>query len=495
MTQSAATSKRNIFPHLALAAIAALALLYAWWVFAPSDDAYIFLVYANNFIHGHGLTFNGTLVEGFSSPLWVALLSLLGLTRLPLPFVLHFLGALSGLFALFAAYRLGNVLLKNAWWALLAPALLAATGDFVFYTASGLEEVLFTGLVALSMAEFLADPHTSLKNARLPFLLTLTILARPEGVLFAAAIYLAGWAFNRSLWPPVRSGLLLTGMLAPILALKRLYYGYWLPNTYFVKSGSGFANILHGKVYLAQNALRYAVIAGLFVIFLAVVLLWQRKTQGWQQVGFLLAAALVWLAYVFLVGGDNLVGGRILVPMLPLVYAALVYLVQSSGLSFRWAGVLILLTAAVLIFGYVQDEEIRGHAARWRRNFTVRKNIGLYLKANYPPDTLVALNPAGIIPFYSELPTIDMLGLNDTAIAHHGDRDYSLPFGHQAGDGEYILSRQPQIILLGGTASKVPGGFLSDQQIGNSEVFQNEYHLETWPGMGYAFVRNDSGGE
>ena len=123
MTQSAATSKRNIFPHLALAAIAALALLYAWWVFAPSDDAYIFLVYANNFIHGHGLTFNGTLVEGFSSPLWVALLSLLGLSRLPLPFVLHFLGVLSGIFTLFATYRLGQVLLKNAWWGAAGPGL------------------------------------------------------------------------------------------------------------------------------------------------------------------------------------------------------------------------------------------------------------------------------------------------------------------------------------------------------------------------------------
>src|SRR5512135_1099654 len=43
-----------------------------------TDDAYIFLRYAKNFVEGHGLVFNvGERVEGYSSFLWVIMVSAL----------------------------------------------------------------------------------------------------------------------------------------------------------------------------------------------------------------------------------------------------------------------------------------------------------------------------------------------------------------------------------------------------------------------------------
>ena len=51
------------------------------------DDMFIYLVYVKNLLNGNGLTFNGTYVEGFSSVIWVCLLSFFGLFSKNLPLV------------------------------------------------------------------------------------------------------------------------------------------------------------------------------------------------------------------------------------------------------------------------------------------------------------------------------------------------------------------------------------------------------------------------
>jgi len=185
------------YPTLLLFLIMVSAVVYSRIIYAPSDDAYIFLVYANNFIQGNGLTFNGMLVEGYSSPLWVTLLSVFGLTGIDLPLLMQILSSISGIFALGATYSLGIVLLQDKtdnyrYWSLLPALLLAATGDFSFYLGSGLEQVLFTGLLALSAATIVKNRKQAFHSNTLPLLLALTILTRPEGVLIAAVIYLYG---------------------------------------------------------------------------------------------------------------------------------------------------------------------------------------------------------------------------------------------------------------------------------------------------------------
>jgi hypothetical protein len=151
--------------------------------------------------------------------------------------------------------------------------------------------------------------------------------------------------------------------------------------------------------------------------------------------------------------------------------------------------ILAILIGAAGIIGYAQSNFVQSHIARWQRNFPVRQAAGEYLRDNFPEDTLVALNAAGIIPYYSRLPTIDMLGLNNEYLAHNGQRDFSLDFGHQAGDGEYVLSLQPDIILFGGGVARQPSALLSDRQIAVSPEFATCYTQATWQGIGYAYYR------
>ena len=55
---------------------------------------------------------------------------------------------------------------------------------------------------------------------------------------------------------------------------------------------------------------------------------------------------------------------------------------------------------------------------------------------------------AGAIPYFSRLPTIDMLGLNDIHIAHEGERASSSGAGHDRFDAQYVLSKQPTFVVL-----------------------------------------------
>ena len=98
-----------------------------------------------------------------------------------------------------------------------------------------------------------------------------------------------------------------------------------------------------------------------------------------------------------------------------------------------------------------------------------------HLQQHFPADTLVALNAAGMIPFYTGFPTVDMMGLNDPFIAHRGQRDRSLPPGHQAGDGDYVLSRNPDVIVFGSHGTRRSSRFLSDRQIQRDPTFRQRF--------------------
>ena len=82
-----------------------------------------------------------------------------------------------------------------------------------------------------------------------------------------------------------------------------------------------------------------------------------------------------------------------------------------------------------------------------------------------------------------QVPYIDMLGLNDRRIATRPVRQARLPWqrvpGHAKGDGAYVLSRHPDILILGpaeGTEAHRPM-FLSDLEIAERADLARDYQL------------------
>src|SRR5581483_8262248 len=89
-----------------------------------------------------------------------------------------------------------------------------------------------------------------------------------------------------------------------------------------------------------------------------------------------------------------------------------------------------------------RDPEVqRGHDERWEWDGKVLGD--LLRRAFSPSQPLMAVDTAGCLPYFSGLPSLDMLGLNDAYIAHHTPAGFGHgAIGHELGDGRYVLSRR-----------------------------------------------------
>ncbi|HEY2366632.1 MAG TPA: hypothetical protein VGH87_09610, partial [Polyangiaceae bacterium] len=128
--------------------------------------------------------------------------------------------------------------------------------------------------------------------------------------------------------------------------------------------------------------------------------------------------------------------------------------------------------------------------------------IGKELHEIAKPGETLAIGAAGAIPYYSELVTYDTLGLNDKHIARVPVKDPAhLGFGHERGDGAYILSKKPTYLVPTPLRSDVPGDAPWWRWVDQSftemfamDEFKRDYHFEQieMPGGGYFkyYVRN-----
>ena len=105
--------------------------------------------------------------------------------------------------------------------------------------------------------------------------------------------------------------------------------------------------------------------------------------------------------------------------------------------------------------------------------------------AELPDATLVAANNIGVIGYESRVRILDMMGLTDSHIARAPGKKVGIP-GHEAHDGEYVLDRQPEIIITGMPSAvdepnpvwDTRGGYPSDIDLKRSSRFAEQYELE-----------------
>jgi hypothetical protein len=98
-----------------------------------------------------------------------------------------------------------------------------------------------------------------------------------------------------------------------------------------------------------------------------------------------------------------------------------------------------------------------GEDALFIRRFQAREatqarvTLGRWLGEHLPPDTFIAVDAAGQIPYYSGLRALDMFGVNDEHTAHMKveTMGQGIP-GHEKFDLDYIMWRQPDLIIVYG---------------------------------------------
>ena len=166
---------------------------------------------------------------------------------------------------------------------------------------------------------------------------------------------------------------------------------------------------------------------------------------------------LLFFLFVACVGGDWMPAWRFLAPLVPVAAALLLGLWQRNVIRPRLRtdsvyGVLLFAVAAAYLSAQsFVHPSLLPRVRVWADEVAGLSEIGKWFRRALPSDTLIAVLPNGALPFYAELPTIDMMGLTDAHIARAGQRfRRGLP-GHVAHDWEYVAARKPAIVaFLGG---------------------------------------------
>ena len=437
----------------AMAALAAGTWLYRQFM---ADDAFISLRYAERLLQGRGLTWNdGEAVEGYTNLLWIlgcALLGKLGLDLIWAARVLGLLGTAAAMAAVVWVYRANSI--RGALPGFAGALALAVAGPIVVWTFGGLEQPLLAGLLAWAIAlsfPLLEETRPGATRILFPGLfLGLVVLTRADGALFTVAACLgivAARGFNRETLR-IATFIILIPVLFFVaqLAFRQVTYHEWLPNSAFAKVGFSLARAWTGVQY---------VVGGIYLASLVVPAILAFRAADTEplrsRARFLGVVLVVWLGYLILVGGDLFPGRRHLVPaVIVLVYLATITLARRipSQRSLRpVVGATALCLLALALLQVVDPMNVRARQERWEWDGEVVG--GVLAKAFGAQRPLLAVDPAGCLPYFSRLPSVDMLGINDHYLAHHRPAGFGKgPLGHELGDGAYVLSRKPDLVLF-----------------------------------------------
>lgn len=467
-------SEQERHEWIAIALVLGAAVLAADLVFYSHtlEDAFITFRYSQHLADGRGLGAwnpSGERVEGYTSTLWMTWLAVAPLFDLRIETLAKWTGVASqlGLCLLllgFPSLRRAELAGKDT--------LLGAEGDVFrlaalilglylptcWYAVSGMEVMSFALLVGLA----LLLPACTRSVSAIAGVFAALVLMRPEGALIGGC--LAGFHLLRSWREPLQRGPAIAASSATLVAilaltgLRMAVFGELLPNTYFAKVwGSEALHRRLGASYLSGWGSHHIAWLAAAVAALGSFSISIRRSGLAANAGMasIVGLTFVYGGYVWFVGGDNPTAfpyWRQLIHLAPLL--AIVSATGIAAISQR-RSVRVLLVALLVVS--VNYQLLGAHQGRMR--LEIRESLEnphrldhrpynrqyLWLSEISQPDSTIASAAAGELPFVVDAVHIDMLGLNDRDIAHHGRFDPNGPVDSKS-DVDSVMRRRPDII-------------------------------------------------
>ena len=468
-----------------------------YYVNYTCDDSFIVFRYAENIARGKGWVFTaGERVEAYTSFTWTGLLALaavLGAAKQKIGLVIasKVLGATFGLGAVLgvaATAPLVSAPRPCRTHGAVAVAFLLCSAPFALWSVTGLETSLVACLLSWAVYFELRDHLVEVPRSRWPrsaLLFAVGALTRPEFVFSFAAtgalrlvLALSRPTF-RARW---RSDVLwLAAFVVPCgvhLLWRHAYYGQWLPNTYYAKVAGDALTWPRGHRYVRSAIVEL----GLWPSLLAATVPFAVTRRAPLKVVYLSTLLLVHLFVVALEGGDWMPVFRFIIPILPIIALLVDAAVSEAYESFTTRSGRAM-TSAVAILA-LANVGYRGVAAvptwlpepgfeEWAPVPADSLRVARWMNDHLPHRGLLALGEAGVIPYYTELPVLDLFGLADPHIAH-------LPGArHHKFDLEYVLGRLPSYVVLAGHHARgaPPSGYTYVDQLLGSSRFSRDYRL------------------
>ncbi len=450
------------------------------------DDAFITFRYSENFVEGKGIVYNpGEYVEGYTCFLWLILLALVKKLGFDIVIASKVLGSIFTFLSLFLISRTHKIVKDTPWFVSFVSVLvLGSFGTFTAWAMSGMETSM-TGFLVLCV--FLL--YGAITSRRLFYYLghflvgvfiALATMARIDaGIILPPILLCAGYeALRKGRWSaPILVVFGFGVVYFPYFLWRYYYYGWLLPNTFYVKVGSSWDQIKRGFDYTKYFLLSSSIL-WVPVIFTQLV-----SVRRWGNKYLLIAgmgiAVIFQFLYVVIVGGDCMPAYRFFAPVAPIIAMLVGYGLSIRGFS-RWrASVVLLIIVCFNLWQCYNDKSLYDRILS-DRVAEIGKESGEWLRANVPPDSLLATNTAGSVAYYSRLRVIDMLGLNDEHIAHRYIPSLGKGYaGHEKGDGKYVLSRKPDYIMFGSASGSKTPRFLSDKEMAGDKEFIENYVYRT----------------
>lgn len=429
------------------------------WLFRGStvDDAFISLRYVYNLLHTGALEFNpGERVEGFTCLGYVLMCALFSkITTIDPLTSARILGLFGAIIALiFGPLTVFPDAKKHFFERGLARLLLLSNFGFVFYSWTGMETSVATGV--LSSAAYLFTRSTYRFTWSVGLLCGLAFLIRPElAALGIVCVCIATWRWGIRTLPRWTGAWVWVAVLTATEIWRWWYYGALAPNTSQVKSL--FSVMAKGVPWygtFGDDMVEFISGAGgpaaLFFALCAVFIAGSRL-----KIAVIMAFCSVLVAFEIYAGGDWMLGYRYLQPMLPLyisvIVMGLVHLWKTQDFLFKSRpGFLISSLIVVLIACHCWSYTFSFYSNRDQYpNFVMTsydmKRAALWMKDHYPPEYQVVCWRIGALAYFSHLRVIDNIGLTDQTIARAGQDSSRVT--------AYISSRKPQLLIRGERAA------------------------------------------
>ncbi len=466
MTRLITVRKEFIF----CAALILASLFIAHWRYFIQDDAFISFRYAKHFAEGHGLVWEiGSDEFGYTNFLYTLLIGILMWLGFDHEFAAAFISIPSYLICLLLTFRLCKQLSPNSSACYLASIFTAANYSFSSYASGGLETSFNTVLIlatycnAFELKDTKRIPPTLWKIA---LFTSLSLLCRLDSALILAPVYAyAGYVLLRNkITSPKNFSLLSLPLLVLGLFLYGCYsfYGYALPNTFYAKLQLHRDFFYEGKEYIG-NFIRSEFYTPSVLLAWAIIIPcirndWKKLISA--EILVLLSALFIWLGYIVKIGGDFM-EFRMLVPVIPLFYTACFTLITNSFQPHNLLAIVAACLLSIPLSMYHQNNfhltslmgnikilnlQVAGPDDNWQ---TVGKKFGELFYTGSPDDVTLASHTTGAIPYYSQLKTVDIYGLNTRWVAINGEPASRIPGHRKRAPFWYLIAQNVHIVLPG----------------------------------------------
>ncbi len=410
-----------------------------------SDDAFIALRYAKRLTQGYGLTWtDGERVEGYTDLFWVLLNALIGGISGNFVWSARLLGTLGGLSVILFASLSNKGFRLDSYRLLSSGLLLAGSVPLAIWSMGGLEHGFLAGLLAGALFFlFRALDGESIQQRDLmiaSLLFAFVCITRADAPLYCASaglgMFICLVVEKKSLSALVRFASLPTLFVAGQMIFRIVYYGDWIPNTARAKVAFTDTRLNMGVEFISKSLPGMAIIIALATF--GIVISYKKIRLHCWLIPFVISVC--WIGYQIIVGGDHFYAYRQMVPLFAVLALAL-----SEGVSkAKWlikdlkttALIALILLAIVNFTINYGDKQVKGVRIRnhWEWN---GESFGHLLKTAFKKQKpMIAVDAAGALPFWSELPALDMLGLNDGYLTKNLPKNFGNgPIGHELGSG------------------------------------------------------------